>query len=196
MRHLIRFACMLCVSLVLAALASMPAAGAAQQPAPQETVPQAEPPAGIPVTLDGKTLFYVRQRMFTLSAEERAKAIADRIRWLSKQPANRIQEVHTEEAEITTAIVSGDVVIATVTDKDAAATGFSRNELAQGYAEVIRKAAEARRNEYSARSILIGAVYAALATVLDESISTRGTKPGAEAVKWESSRTRRTRFSP
>lgn len=43
-------------------------------------------PPGAPVVVDGKTLFYVPARMFTFSPADRARTIAERIEWLSKQP--------------------------------------------------------------------------------------------------------------
>lgn len=123
-------------------------------------------PAGAPVVVAGKTLFYVPARMFTFSPADRARTIAERIGWLSKQPPARIQAVHTEDAETTTAIVADDTVIATITDSDAQAAGKTRQDLAEQYAAIIRKTALALREQHSLRTILLGILYALIATAL------------------------------
>lgn len=123
-------------------------------------------PPGAPVVVDGKTLFYVPARMFTFSPADRARTIAERIEWLSKQPPAYIRAVHTEEAETTSAIVAGDTVIATITDGDAQASGKTRQALAQQYAEIVRATALALQQRHSVRTILLGVFYALIATVL------------------------------
>ncbi|HTZ75285.1 MAG TPA: mechanosensitive ion channel domain-containing protein [Candidatus Aquilonibacter sp.] len=123
-------------------------------------------PAGAPVVVGGKTLFYVQARMFTFSPEDRAKTIAERVEWLSKQSPARIRAVHTENAETTTAIVSDDTVIATITDGDAQASGKDRTDLAQEYTQIVRDNALALREQHSLRTILLGTLYALLATAL------------------------------
>jgi small-conductance mechanosensitive channel len=138
-------------------------AGAAE---PQKDQSTGAPPVGAPVIVAGKTLFYVPARMFTFSPEDRAKTIAERIEWLSKQSAARIRTVHTENAETTTAIVSDDVVIATITDGDAQSSGKTRQDLAQQYTQVIQATALALRERYSVRTIFLGIVYSLIATAL------------------------------
>ena len=57
-------------------------------PAPTPPAPPATTlPAtavGAPVIVDGRTLFYVPSRMFTFSPEDRARAIAERVQFLSQ----------------------------------------------------------------------------------------------------------------
>jgi small-conductance mechanosensitive channel len=142
---------------------------------PAHAAPQATPPAagtsaarptGAPVIVAGQTLFYVPARMFTFSPEDRAKTIANHVQWLSGQSPAVIRAVHTEEAETTTAVVSGEVVLATVTDSDAQAAGKKRQELAKEYTQVIQRTALALRDEHSAHTIVFGAIYSLGATVL------------------------------
>jgi small-conductance mechanosensitive channel len=142
---------------------------------PSYAAPQAAPPAagargarptGAPVVVAGQTLFYVPARMFTFSPEERAKTIAERVQWLSGQSPAQIRALHTEDAETTTAIVSDQVVIATITDADAQAAGKTRQELANDYTRVIQRTALALRGEHSLRTILFGALYSLIATLL------------------------------
>jgi len=121
---------------------------------------------GAPVIVDNRTLFYVPARMFTFSPEDRAKAVSERVDWLSHQSPEQIRAVHTEEAETTTAIVSGEVVLATVTDSDAQLTGKSRQAHAQEYAQATRQGTLALREEHSMRKVLFGVLYSLIATVL------------------------------
>ncbi len=163
-RHL-----MIALSLILQLAAFAPAlrAQAAPQNVPQKKNETAQPrPAGAPVVVQGKTLFYVPSRMFTLSPQDRTQTIAQRIVWLSSQTPDRIRAVHAEDLETTTVIVSGDVVIATVTDNDAKAVGESRQKLVQQYIQAIQSTALALRGRHSLRAILLGALYALLVTAL------------------------------
>jgi len=133
---------------------------------PQASSPQTAEVAGVPVVVNGKTLFHVRERLFTFSAEARAKAIAEKIAWLSKQPLNRIQAISVLDEGTITEIVSEDTVITAVTDADAAAVNRSRPDLAKEYADTIRAAAEALQKEYSLKTILFGILYAVIATAV------------------------------
>jgi len=119
---------------------------------------------GAPVEVDGKTLFTVQERLFTFSPEQRAKAIEERIQWLSKQPQNRIREVHAEDQGNVTMILSGDTVLATVTDADARAASEPRREMAEDYARRIRAAAEGLQRKFGLESILLSVLYGILAT--------------------------------
>jgi small-conductance mechanosensitive channel len=161
-----RFRCLTCaLSFVLQAFTLVPAHAAPQNtPQPEGSINTR--PVGAPVVVSGKTLFYVPARMFTFSAEDRAKAIAERVEWLSRQSPAQIRAVHTEEAETTTAIVSGEVVLATVIDADARAAGKTRQELAQEFAQAIKINAIALREQHSLRAILFGLVYSLIATAL------------------------------
>jgi small-conductance mechanosensitive channel len=139
----------------------------AQQSPPAEKPPQTSTPAavGAPVVVNGETLFYVPSRMFTFSPEERAQAIAARVRLLSEMAPSRIQAIHAEDVDgATSEIVSEDLVIATITEADARAAGKPRLELTQQYAQTIRTTALALREQYSWRSILLGILYSLLAT--------------------------------
>ncbi len=155
------------VALAFAAALFLPALlleGGAFAQAAQKSAPALAQPAGAPVVVGGKTLFYVPARMFTFSPEDRAKAIAERVSWLSRQSPERIRAIHTEDAETTTAIVSDEVVIATITDGDAKAAGKTREALAEQYTEEIRDRALALRQQYGLRTILLGSLYFLIAT--------------------------------
>lgn len=118
-----------------------------------------------PVVVDGKTLFVVRG-LLSFTAEARAQAISQRIKDLSRDPSFRPSSLSVSDSGETSDIVAGGVVVMTVTDQDAQLAGMDRNALAAKYAARIRQNLESLKKEYSLRSILLGAVYALIATVL------------------------------
>lgn len=138
-------------------------AGLAQEPAKQ---PQAETsaPSRSPVVVEGKTLFYVQERVYSFSPEDRARAIAERIAKIYKDTRFTADSIRVEEQENTTEIVSGELVIMSVTERDAAAAGRPRQELAQAYAQTIRETAAELQRAYSLKSILLGLLWTVLAT--------------------------------
>ena len=133
------------------------------QPKPQEkespTVPQA------PVTVNGKTLFTV-QGVLSFSAAARADAISRRIRELSKDVLFNPQSVSAADSGISTDIMAADVIVMSVTDQDAKLAKQSRQDLANDYAQRIRVALLGLRREYSLKSILLGVLYAVIATLI------------------------------
>jgi small-conductance mechanosensitive channel len=141
-------------------------AAAPQQTSPGQNAAQPAVAAGAPVVAGGKTLFTVRERLFTFSPEDRAKTIADRVNWLSKQPLSRIRALRVADDGTTSAIGSEDTVIMTVTEADAKAAGRTRQDLAREYAGKIQAAAEALQRQYSLRTILFGILYTVLATAV------------------------------
>jgi small-conductance mechanosensitive channel len=141
-------------------------AAAPQQASPGQKAAQPAEATGAPVVAGGKTLFTVRERLFTFSPEDRAKAIADRVSWLAKQPLSRIRALRVADDGSTSAIGSEDTVIMTVTEADAKAAGQTRQDLAKDYAGKIQAAAEALQKQYSLRTILFGILYTVLATAV------------------------------
>ncbi len=79
--------------------------------------------AGAPVVVDGKTILYVREGFFSFTAQERANLVSQKVQALINDSPARTKAITTVDAEVTTSIVSGDTVIMTVTDRDAAAAG-------------------------------------------------------------------------
>ncbi len=112
----------------------------------------------------GKTILYVREGYFSFTPEDRANLVAQKIRDLIEDSPARTRAITIEDAETTTSIVSGDTVIMTLTDRDAAAAGASRQQLAAEDAQTIRSAIEDFRHAHSLRTILLGSLWAVLAT--------------------------------
>lgn len=128
----------------------------------------AEPakPAGAPVGLDGRTLFLVRERVMSFTPEDRADAIRRKLEMFLKDPLARPETITVLDSETSSEIMAGEVVLMTVTDRDAAAEGKPRAELAKEYAENLRSAVRRHITAYGNRSIVLGAVYAAIATLV------------------------------
>lgn len=131
----------------------------AQQPAPQA------PPRSWPVLLDGTPLFSLQTRFKTLPPDLRARAITQRLERIAKDAAFDPASIQVEETEISSDILVGDVMIMSVFDVDARAAGRPRAELAQVYAESIRHALLAFREQFSVRRVTLGLLLTA-ATLL------------------------------
>lgn len=133
-----------------------------------ESNPEAKeiPPAPqASVMVNGKALFTV-PGVLSFPAEARAAAINRRIRDLSKDVLFKPQSLSIADSEVTTDIMAGDLIVMSVTDQDAKSANQSRQGLAEEYAQRIRLALMSLRREYSVKSILVGALYTAIATLV------------------------------
>ncbi|MGH9551088.1 MAG: mechanosensitive ion channel family protein, partial [Terriglobales bacterium] len=141
---------------------SLLAGGLIGQPKPQEekTAPPVEQAS---VTVNGKTLFTVRG-VLSFTAAARANAISRRIHELSKDILFKPDSVTVADSESGTDIMAADVIVMSVTNQDAGLAGQSRRDLANDYAQRIRSALLSLRREYSLKSILLGVLYALIAT--------------------------------
>lgn len=135
------------------------------EPKPAAAVEPAKP-AAAPVGLDGKTLFLVRERVMSFTPEDRANAIRRKLEMFLKDPLARPETIAVIEAESSSEIVAGEVVLMTVTDRDAKAEGKPRAELAKEYAEILRASVRGHIEAYGNRSLLLGAVYTLFATLV------------------------------
>ena len=138
----------------------------AQTTAP--AVSQAPPPqpAGAPVVFADETLFVVYDKIGPFTPQERARAIVERLVQLAKDPFTRIYPVTVVDQGTTSELVYGDMVVMTVTDRDAQPTGKSRQVVATDYAAKIQAALAKSREQLSARSLIIDVVLALLDTVI------------------------------
>ena len=148
----------------LIAPTSLPAA--TQTPTP--AISQAPPPqpVGAPVIFGGETLFEIYDRLGPFTPQERVQAISERLARLAKDPFAKIESVTATEQELTTALVSGEMVMMTVTDRDAQPTGKSRQELAKDYAWIIQAAITKTREQLTLRALIIDAGLVLLDTAI------------------------------
>jgi small-conductance mechanosensitive channel len=130
------------------------------RPEPKEIppIPQAS------VAVNGRALFTV-PGVLSFPADARAAAISRRIQNLSKDVLFKPESMSVADSENTTDIMAGDVIVMSVTDQDAKLAKQSRLDLANDYAQRIRTALIALRKEYSLKSLLLGALYAVIATL-------------------------------
>lgn len=119
-----------------------------------------------PVTVDNKILFLIRERVLSFSPADRARTTSDKIAKLLNDPFQHTASIETVDGESTSDIVAGNMIIMSVTDRDALAEGKSRQETAKAYAGTIRTAIEEHNRAYSLHSILLGALYAFIATLV------------------------------
>ena len=150
-----------CFGLIASVLAL--ASGLSAQSTPHQieapSVPQ------VSVTVNGKPLFMV-PGVLSFPADARAAAISRRIQQLSEDVLFNPASISVVDSENMTDIMAGDVIVMSVTDPDAKLAKQSRQDLANDYAQRIRTALIALRNEYSVKSLLLGGVYAVVATLV------------------------------
>jgi small-conductance mechanosensitive channel len=133
---------------------------------PSQSQAQPETIASTPqaaVTVKGKTLFTV-QGVLSFTAQARAAAISTRIEKISKDVMFNPQSISVSDAEGSSDILAADLVVMSVTDQDAKASGKTRQALAREDALRIATVLTALRKEYSAKSLIFGGVYAFLTT--------------------------------
>lgn len=140
------------------------AAAVAAQPASKPAV--TPEPAEAEVLLAGKPVLKVRGSLLELSAQDRALQIGERLRELSETDPSKVRALELKEGPASTDIVSGGLVIMSVTNGDAAAAGVARQELARRAAGTIRSALADYRDDYTARSLLLGALLALLSLII------------------------------
>lgn len=117
-----------------------------------------------PVTLDGKVLFTINFGRGSLSLEERGWLLSDRLRKLADDPFFDVAKIEVSDSETSADIVAGERIIMSITQRDAAALGHSKVELANDYARRIRDAFTQHQRDFSLRSILLGVLFTVLAT--------------------------------
>jgi small-conductance mechanosensitive channel len=150
------------------------------------------------VLLDGKLIFSIKERVLSFAPVDRARAISSRLAKLAGDPLLRIDSITAVDNETTTDIVTGDLVIMTVTDTDAKAEHKPRKELADLIVRKIQATLANRNKEYSTDSLMLGGIYAFTATVvlilLIVLINRFFPKFVAKTESWKGTRIRSIRF--
>lgn len=160
----------LCVALVILGLILPQVPGSAQDPASSASnaALKASPatPIGAPVVFAGETLFVIYDKIGPFTPQERARAIVEHLGQLAKDPFTRIYPVTAVDQETTSELVYGEMVVMTVTDRDAQLTGKTRSETARAYAEKIQAVLTKSREQVSTRSTIIDAALVVLDTAI------------------------------
>ena len=143
-RFQVGFIFLFCLAVILGMSTPVLAGPAAQDPPPPPTPTQtpaqvATPLPGVPVNFGGQTLFYVYERMVSLSPAERAALISKNIAQLADDPFAPALEITLAESDQGTDLMVGETVLLTVTDADAKAIGMQRDQAAQAAAKKIQE---------------------------------------------------------
>ena len=130
-----------------------------------DATPPQSPSESSNVTLGDQTLFTIHTSIGPFTAAERASAAGIRLKQLMKDVHSNPHDIHSSPHSISTDIVSGNLILTTVTDADAAAVGEPRDVLVASYINLMRNAILKVRSEYTYKSLSLGALYATLATI-------------------------------
>jgi small-conductance mechanosensitive channel len=117
------------------------------------------------VAVGDQQTFTIRTSIGSFTAAERAAATSTRLNQLVKDLSRDPHDIHPVPHDHSTDIVLGDLILATITDADASASGQPRDALATSDINLMRDAVLKVRSEYTHKSILLGAVYALLTTL-------------------------------
>ena len=133
--------------------------GAADVPRFEQNVPTA------PVAIDGVLLFRVRG-VSSYPAEERAKAIAGRLRAIAANRTIQPDALRIEETEGASQILADQQLVLGVFDADAQVEGVPRKLVASLYLEKIRQAIVSYRTDRSWPALQHAAISALVATLV------------------------------
>jgi small-conductance mechanosensitive channel len=110
----------------------------------------ATPLPGNPVRFNGKTLFYVYERLGPLSPDERAALIAKKVNQLADDPFAPQLDITLAESDQGTDLIINGVVLLTVTDADARVVNMDRTQAAQTAAQLVEQAIQDYRQQNTA----------------------------------------------
>lgn len=115
---------------------------------------------GVPLVVDGDTLFYIHASLGGDSPRYRAEAASRKITLIGKSLKVTTDTMHIFEGEYTADIMSGEIVIIRISDLDGLWNGLSRQELAKQLLPVIAAEIHALHAEYGLKAKLTGLGWA------------------------------------
>jgi small-conductance mechanosensitive channel len=131
-----------------------------------DTAQRAPAVRGAAVVLRRDTLFYIVARIGPASAEDRARALSERLARLARDPQRTHDSVSIAREEGVVNILLGSDPIASITQGDAIAAGISQDSLATERAAIIARALRRSSTWAVVRTVLIGLGEALLATAV------------------------------
>lgn len=135
-------------------------------PAPSPSVEAtSESLAEAAVTLNGTTLFSVRDTEISDSAAERAKRISARIEALARDQSIPIEAILLAETEFGPTLYYEDTILMGITEADVAGTGLTAEALAEQRLEQLQAGIEAFRQQRSAEYLVRAALMALVSTI-------------------------------
>ena len=117
---------------------------------------------GVPLVVEGDTLFRLYDRKGGLMPEERVKDICEAILEMGKSIKLIPDSVYVFEGDYTTDIMAGNNVIMSVTDNDAIWQNTTRQELGAQYCAIISNKINELHEEYGMQQKLKGLLYVAV----------------------------------
>ncbi|MDO4993537.1 MAG: mechanosensitive ion channel family protein [Bacteroidales bacterium] len=121
---------------------------------------------GVPVIVDEDTLLLLYASRGGATPERRAKEAIDKIEKLGKSLTFNIDSMYVFDSELSSDIMSGDVVLLSLSDLDGMWQGKTRGELAEDYLGVIRAKVEELQEDYGLRAKLMGVLFAVLIIIV------------------------------
>ena len=117
---------------------------------------------GVPLVVEGDTLFRLYDRKGGMMPEERVQNISEAIMESGKSIKLIPDSVYVFEGDYTTDIMAGNNVIMSVTDNDAIWQNTTRQELGAQYCVIIRDKINDLHDKYGMQQKLKGLLYAAV----------------------------------
>ncbi len=114
---------------------------------------------GVPLVVEGDTLFRLYDRRGGIQPEVRVKNIHQEILKTGKSMQLLPDSVYVYEGDYTTDIMAADRVIMSVSDNDAMWQNTTRQELAETYQEIIEAKVKELHEQYGLQQKLLGALY-------------------------------------
>lgn len=121
---------------------------------------------GVPIIVNKDTLLLLYASRGGTTPERRAKEAMDKIEKLGKSLSFSTDSMYIFDSELSSDIMSGDIVLLSVSDLDGMWQGKTRNELAEDYLGVIREKVMELQEEYGLRAKVTGVLLALLIIVV------------------------------
>jgi small-conductance mechanosensitive channel len=132
--------------------------------APSPTPSPVSTPSGVPVKLDGQTVLEVRDRFLSNSVEKRAERISQRLQWIAEDNSLDLQALSETTMDNVTLIYVEEVLLLSVSERDAKLAGQDRQSLVKQYLEQIDSSIERYRQRRSAATTTLAIMSTALST--------------------------------
>lgn len=110
--------------------------------------------AGVPVVIDGDTLFTIYTGRGGYSAADRAEMTTDMLAKIARETSLQRDTVYVLDSENYIDIMYGSKVLASITDQDALWEGTSRQDLASQYSRILADKIDDLKEDHSFMQIL------------------------------------------
>lgn len=122
--------------------------------------------AGVPVIIDGDTLFILYAARGGYSAVNRAEMVKEKLERVAKDKRLANDSVYILDNEYYVDIMCGDIVLASLTDQDALWQGVTRQELALQYKPVLESKIKEMNRDHNIWQIVIRVILFILVIVI------------------------------